>query len=193
MANNNKSRHRRFAPQVEVKGDKEVLSAPIESLGLPEETLVLLKNNRFNTVFDIARRTERDMFRVQTFNKKHLIAVKKAINAKGIDFQPFVKEEKPDEQKKQDNLQEKSAVKKPDAKPQDVIRHGEKPQNRDNRQTFQTAKPKFQTKSEKRTKTKTATGKTSQGRVARRRMAENFKKRQMGFFQRIDNGSRAAL
>ena len=96
MANNNKSRHRRFAPQVEVKGDKEVLSAPIESLGLPEETLVLLKNNRFNTVFDIARRTERDMFRVQTFNKKHLIAVKKAINAKGIDFLPFVKEEKPD-------------------------------------------------------------------------------------------------
>lgn len=134
MANNNKSRHRRFAPQVEVKGDKEVLSAPIESLGLPEETLVLLKNNRFNTVFDIARRTERDMFRVQTFNKKHLIAVKKAINAKGIDFLPFVKEEKPDEQKKQDNLQEKSAGRKPDAKPQDVIRHGEKPQNRDNRQ-----------------------------------------------------------
>ena len=134
MANNNKSRHRRFAPQVEVKGDKEVLSAPIESLGLPEETLVLLKNNRFNTVFDIARRTERDMFRVQTFNKKHLIAVKKAINAKGIDFLPFVKEEKPDEQKKQDNLQEKPAGRSPDAKPQDVIRHGEKPQNRDNRQ-----------------------------------------------------------
>ena len=134
MANNNKSRHRRFAPQVEVKGDKEVLSAPIESLGLPEETLVLLKNNRFNTVFDIARRTERDMFRVQTFNKKHLIAVKKAINAKGIDFLPFVKEEKPDEQKKQDNLQEKSAGRSPDVKPQDVIRHGEKPQNRDNRQ-----------------------------------------------------------
>ncbi len=134
MANNNKSRHRRFAPQVEVKGDKEVLSAPIESLGLPEETLVLLKNNRFNTVFDIARRTERDMFRVQTFNKKHLIAVKKAINAKGIDFLPFVKEEKPDEQKKQDNLQEKSAGRSPDAKPQGVIIHGEKPQNRDNRQ-----------------------------------------------------------
>ena len=133
MANNNKSRHRRFAPQVEVKGDKEVLSAPIESLGLPEETLVLLKNNRFNTVFDIARRTERDMFRVQTFNKKHLIAVKKAINAKGIDFLPFVKEEKPDEQKKQDNLQEKSAGRSPDAKPQGMP-HGEKPQNRDNRQ-----------------------------------------------------------
>ena len=124
MANNNKSRHRRFAPQVEVKGDKEVLSAPIESLGLPEETLVLLKNNRFNTVFDIARRTERDMFRVQTFNKKHLIAVKKAINAKGIDFLPFVKEEKPDEQKKQDNLQEKSAGRSPDAKPQGMP-HGE--------------------------------------------------------------------
>lgn len=85
-------------------------------------------------MFDIARRTERDMFRVQTFNKKHLIAVKKAINAKGIDFLPFVKEEKPDEQKKQDNLQEKSAGRSPDAKPQDVIRHGEKPQNRDNRQ-----------------------------------------------------------
>lgn len=76
MANNNKSRHRRFAPQVEVKGDKEVLSAPIESLGLPEETLVLLKNNRFNTVFDIARRTERDMFRVQTFNKNTLLQSK---------------------------------------------------------------------------------------------------------------------
>ncbi len=81
MANNNKSRHRRFAPQVEVKGDKEVLSAPIESLGLPEETLVLLKNNRFKTLFEIAPRTVRDMFRVQTFNKKQLIVVKKTIYA----------------------------------------------------------------------------------------------------------------
>ncbi|UKI14398.1 MAG: hypothetical protein L6V85_10220 [Clostridiales bacterium] len=107
-------------------------------------------------------------------------------------------------------MQEKSAVKKPDAKPQDVIRHGENPQNRDNRQQknrdrgkcaqqdnrlSKTAKPKIpKQKSEKRTKTKkTATGKTSQGRVARRRMAENFKKRQMGIFQRIDNGNRAAL
>jgi len=131
MANNNKSRHRRFVPQVEVKGDKEVLSAPIESLGLPEETLVLLKNNRFNTVFDIARRTERDMFRVQTFNKKHLIAVKKAINAKGIDFLPFVPKEKPDEQKKGPN-EEKTAARNSDAKPQGAA-HGEKQQNRDNR------------------------------------------------------------
>lgn len=56
-------------------------------------------------MFDIARRTERDMFRVQTFNKNTL-SQSKSDKRKGIDFLPFVKEEKPDEQKKQDNLQE---------------------------------------------------------------------------------------
>ena len=144
MANNNKSRHRRFVPQVEVKGDKEVLSAPIETLGLPEETLALLKNNRFNTVFDIARRTERDMFRVQTFNKKHLIAVKKAINAKGIDFLPYVPKEKSDEHKKdrpQENAQKPAGENTQDAKRPDKpqkkdrnFKNGERTgDNRDNR------------------------------------------------------------
>ncbi len=107
MSGNNKyKRHRNSQPPVEVRGDKEVLSSPIESLGLPEETLTLLKNNRFNTVYDIARRTERDMFRVQTFNKKHLIAVKKAINAKGLDFIPYEKTEQKAE--RQNDKQDKN-------------------------------------------------------------------------------------
>lgn len=47
MSGNNKyKRHRNSQPPVEVRGDKEVLSSPIESLGLPEETLTLLKNKQ---------------------------------------------------------------------------------------------------------------------------------------------------
>lgn len=91
MAVNQKNKHHRnFGPSVEIKGDKEVLERSIDSLSLPSDTLELLKNNRFNTVYDIAKRTERDMFRVQTFNKKHLTAVRNAIKAVGIDFLPFV-------------------------------------------------------------------------------------------------------
>ncbi len=91
---NNKNRHHRYTPPAqEVQGDKEVLARPIESLNLPEETLALLKNNRFATVLDIAKRTERDMFRVQTFNKKHLVALKSAMNAVGIDFLPYIPRE----------------------------------------------------------------------------------------------------
>lgn len=97
MDNAHKNRHRRYTPpHAEVKGDKAILDKPIESIDLPEDTLTLLKNNKFNTVYDIAKRTERDMFRVQTFNKKHLLAVKRSISPLGIDFLPPVKREKND-------------------------------------------------------------------------------------------------
>ena len=112
MANNKNRHHRASQPSREVQGDKEVLSRPIESLGLPENTLELLKNNRFNTILDLAKRTEREMFRVQTFNKKHLTAVKNAINAAGIDFAPFIPRENDDNVVAQKS--ETPAVQKPD-------------------------------------------------------------------------------
>lgn len=83
-----KKRSRPSGSPREVKGDKAVLDRPIDGIGLPPDTLELLKNNGFGRVYDIASRTEHDMFRVQTFNKKHLAAVKKAVNAVGIDFLP---------------------------------------------------------------------------------------------------------
>ncbi|MEG1791456.1 MAG: WG repeat-containing protein [Clostridia bacterium] len=92
MANNKKH----FRPHsntnnrlpIEVKGDKEVLALPIEELGLYPDTLELLKKNNFVTIYDIAKHTERELFRVQTFNKKHLINVKAKIAEKGIELLP---------------------------------------------------------------------------------------------------------
>lgn len=113
-----KNRHRHYTPpRVEVKGDKAILDKPIESIGLPEDTLALLKNNKFNTVYDIAKRTERDMFRVQTFNKKHLSAVKRSISSLGIDFLPPFQREKT-EGAETDNLSRKEA-------PRDADKNGE--------------------------------------------------------------------
>lgn len=91
--NNNFYRHNKPRPArpqaaVEVAGDKETLSLPVEELGLSEGTLALLKNNRFTTVYDVARRTEREMYKIQTFSKKHLLEVKAALTKKGLDFLP---------------------------------------------------------------------------------------------------------
>jgi KWG Leptospira./Bacterial RNA polymerase, alpha chain C terminal domain. len=102
MANNRK-RHKPYSNPshltVKVEGDEAVLGLSIEELGLKPDTLALLQNNKFATVMDIARRTEREMFKIQTFNKKHLIEIKGKINAKGVDFlPPIVFEPKPDAQ-----------------------------------------------------------------------------------------------
>lgn len=99
---NNKHRYRPHnsakpnRPPVEVKGDPSVLALNIEELGLFPDTLELLKNNNIVTIYDIAKRTEREMFKIQTFNKKHLLNVKAKINSKGIDFLPPL-EKKPAE------------------------------------------------------------------------------------------------
>lgn len=134
-------------PPVEVKGDKAVLALTIEELGLFPDTFELLKNNNFVTIFDIAKRTEREMFKIQTFNKKHLLNVKAKINAKGIDFLPPI-EKKPVEETiaSSDNADKKPLVAKaekanqnlqkgqnPSAKP-NVVKNAEKsnPVNKNN-------------------------------------------------------------
>lgn len=117
-------RHHSQKPKAapEVKGDKEVLSLPIEALGLSDNVLALLKNGKINTVYDLAARTERDMYKIQTFNKKHLAEVKAKMKEKSVDFLPPLppKEPKPQEsaqQTKSEQPSKKEAVKKePQAK-----------------------------------------------------------------------------
>lgn len=91
---NNRRRHKPYsnpaAKTVVVEGDPAVLGRAIEELGLATDTLQLLQNNKFITVMDIAKRTEREMFKIQTFNKKHLLEVKSKIGAVGISFLPPV-------------------------------------------------------------------------------------------------------
>lgn len=93
MANNNRRKYKpnnyaQKRPQVEIACDKETQALPIEELGLPADTYELLKKNNINFLYDVLRRTERDMFRIQTFNKKHLFAVKAGLAERGLGFLP---------------------------------------------------------------------------------------------------------
>lgn len=95
MANRNYYRHNKSSQRLpqEVQGDKAVLELAVEELGLNQPTLELLKNNNINTLYDLARRTEREMFRIQTFSKKQLLEIKPKLNSKGLNFYPA--EERP--------------------------------------------------------------------------------------------------
>lgn len=64
----------------------EVLNTPISQLGLTEFSLNILTDAGIMTVMDIAKRTERDMFKVQRFGKRNLEDVRKAISKLGVDF-----------------------------------------------------------------------------------------------------------
>lgn len=100
---------------VEVKGDKAVLALPVEELGLSENVLALLKNGRVATVYDLCARTEKDMYKIQTFGKKHLLEVKAKMKEKGVDFLPPLPPKNPPAEKASESV---NAEAKQAAKPQ---------------------------------------------------------------------------
>lgn len=71
----------------------EVLQRPITDLKLRPDTLRLLTEANVNTLYDIAKRTEKDFYKIHTFNKKNLLDVINAIKAFGIRLKPM--EEQP--------------------------------------------------------------------------------------------------
>ncbi len=57
----------------------EQLSRALKDLSISEATCALLEKNRISTAGDLVRRTDKDLFRVQGFNKKMLFEVKDAL------------------------------------------------------------------------------------------------------------------
>ena len=62
------------------------LSMPVSALGVSEELVGFLSVNGISTAGDLISRTERDMFKVQGFNKKMLLALKRGLEKEGMAF-----------------------------------------------------------------------------------------------------------
>ena len=60
--------------------------SPVSALGVSEELVGMLALNGISTAGDLVSRTERDMFKVQGFNKKMLIALKRGLEKEGMAF-----------------------------------------------------------------------------------------------------------
>ena len=68
--------------------EASLLQIKVEDLSLKIETITLLKNNRINVTADLCRRTEHDMYKIQTLNKRILLEIKDALNEHGLYFKP---------------------------------------------------------------------------------------------------------
>lgn len=138
--NMSKGKYYRHTPrprkEVEVKGDKEVLSLPLSELGLNQFTFELLRANSFNTVYDVAAKTERDLFRIQKFNKRHLFEIKDKLRAKNLELLPLPQKS---EKEGQADGNEKPAARPADAKVNDnkpAVRNDGRPDNRNKDKSF---------------------------------------------------------
>lgn len=70
---------------------KEKLAITLSELGINENLSALLGKNKIANAGDLVRRTEKDMFRIQGFNKKMLFELRDALKAKGMEFVPEAK------------------------------------------------------------------------------------------------------
>ena len=68
----------------------EKMNLVLENIGVSVKTAELLAKNKINTAGDVCIRTERDMFKVQGFNKKMLFELKDALKSQGMEFRPAV-------------------------------------------------------------------------------------------------------
>ena len=64
----------------------EKLALPIAGIGVADELVGLLSVNGIRTAGDLVCRTEREMYKVQGFNMKMLLALKRALSAVGMEF-----------------------------------------------------------------------------------------------------------
>ncbi len=64
--------------------DIKLIELSIEELTLSSSTIELLKKNRISVAADLCRRTEKDMYKIQSLNKKILLEVRNALKEKGM-------------------------------------------------------------------------------------------------------------
>ncbi len=88
----------------------EKMGIVLENLGVNVKTLELLAKNNINTAGDLSYKTEKDMFRIQGFNKKMLFELKDALKKNDMTFMPAT-EQKSDVAKSDDVKTEKGGKK----------------------------------------------------------------------------------
>ena len=127
--NKNKQQKQKPAPQQKQASQQiesniypvEKMGLALENIGVSAKTAELLAKNKINTAGDIAIRTERDMFKVQGFNKKMLFELRDALKSQGMEFRPPVQKpqpQKPEKADKQEGKAQSQKGKQDKAKPQ---------------------------------------------------------------------------
>jgi len=130
----------------------DVLAKPLAEIGLGEQTLAVLTAGKLTTVGDVAKRREHEMYRVQSFGKRHLADLTRCLAAIGVayrpDDRPVATNAAPAAQEAQAPKAERgksAADKRPNDRPREE--RGEKPRGekqRGDRNDQQRAKPKEQ-------------------------------------------------
>jgi len=72
------------APLIDQSVEAAASAISIEELGLSPSTVQLLLKNNFKTAADLVKKTEKDMYRVQTLNKKILTEIVTALSKRGL-------------------------------------------------------------------------------------------------------------
>ena len=70
----------------DAKMEEAARKVPLEQLGLSENTLKLLLNNNLKTASDLVKKTEKDMYKIQTFGKKQFIEISRCMQKRGFTF-----------------------------------------------------------------------------------------------------------
>lgn len=110
---NNQNRNRNRKPSrgrqnndtavIAVKYPKEKMSLALENIGVSAPLAEFLAKNRINTAGELVVRTEKDMFKLQGFNKRMLFELKDALKTQDMTFRPESKpQEKPTVRKDDD-------------------------------------------------------------------------------------------
>jgi hypothetical protein len=68
--------------------DPGLLAESVDNAGFSEEVLAKLRNGKIALLHDLVVRTEKDMYKINTFNKKNLFEVKRVLQSKNMDFRP---------------------------------------------------------------------------------------------------------
>ena len=169
-------RKRGSTPPARLRYTEEKRAITLSALGVGEHLAELLTKNRVTTAGDLVCRTERDMFRIQGFNKKMLLELKKCLAAKGMDFLPE-RTDKPQNKP----AAEARAVSLHGGVEGDEPRKGQSPRRRGGRRRRKTARRQTRTpaRAEERGAQKTHRA------PSRRGMEKGAKKRKMGFLRRF--------
>ena len=115
-----KGRDNSAAASAAAKYAPEKLSMTLGELGVSEELAALLATRNIRFAKDLVTRTEREMFKVQGFNKKMLLALKRSLEESGMAFRPESDsrpaEQKPERRREEPNRAERAEGEKKGAR-----------------------------------------------------------------------------
>ena len=86
--NKNRRKPNRINDNYKVDASQEILETSIEKLNFHPKTYQLLLNNKLLDINSIASKTEKDLYKIQGFNKRNLQDIKTALGRYNLDIRP---------------------------------------------------------------------------------------------------------